>query len=125
MDFVPNFWAIRERHHELLRAAREMQLARELRRAQKERGSGAPADGASARKARCRKVRRAVPEDAPRIAELFEINDIPRWVAFEERFLVVEEAEELVAVLRLRHDFERLYLGLLVSNPWTESTPWR
>jgi hypothetical protein len=29
--------------------------------------------------------------DAPRIAVLLELNGMPRWVAFEERFIVAEQ----------------------------------
>ncbi len=45
---------------------------------------------------------------------------MPRWVAYEERFIVAEEDGALVAALRFRDDFERLHLGLLVTDPWTE-----
>jgi hypothetical protein len=52
-------------------------------------------------------------EDAPRIAELLELNGIPRWVAFEERFILAEDEGKLVAVLRFRENSEFLFLGLL------------
>lgn len=45
---------------------------------------------------------------------------MPRWVAFEERFIIAEEDGELVAVLRFREDSRRLYLGLLVTDPWVD-----
>ena len=116
-------WVLRERHHELLREAGQARLARELSRVRRDRGDGTPAGNGSAYDVRQRKARQGVPEDAPRIAELLEVNDISCWVAFEERFLVVEEAGEIVAALRFRQDFERLYLGFLVTVPWVEERP--
>jgi hypothetical protein len=49
-----------------------------------------------------------------------EQNGIPRWVAFEERFILAEDEGRLVAVLRYREDSECLFLGLLVAEPRAE-----
>lgn len=45
---------------------------------------------------------------------------MPRWVAFEERFIVVEEGGALTAAIRFREGTEALYLGLLITDPWAE-----
>ncbi|MGI9091699.1 MAG: hypothetical protein ACR2GG_11445, partial [Gemmatimonadaceae bacterium] len=42
----------------------------------------------------------------------------PRWVAFEERFIVAERDGEVLAALRYRTEPKRLMLGLLVVDPW-------
>ncbi len=123
MSDMFDLWVIRERHHELLREAGQARLARELSLVRRDRGDGTPAGNGSAYDVRQRKARQGVPEDAPRIAGLLEVNDISCWVAFEERFLVVEEAGEILAALRFRQDFERLYLGFLVTVPWIEERP--
>jgi hypothetical protein len=82
------------------------------------RCGGVPTSDAAAQK--CTEVRLGLEEDAPRIAKLLELNGMPRWVAFEERFIIAEEDGDLLAVLRFREDSERLYLGLLVTDPWAE-----
>ena len=63
-------------------------------------------------------VRWGLPEDEPRIAELLELNGMPRWVAYEERFIVAERGGEILAGLRYRTETKRLLLGLLVVDPW-------
>lgn len=68
-------------------------------------------------------VRWGLPEDEPRIAELLELNGMPRWVAFEERFIVVERDGEVLAGLRYRTETKRLLLGLLVVDPWAGEGP--
>ena len=118
-----NLWDIRERHRELLREARHARLARELSRARADRGDRLPAGEGSAHAPKHWKARQGAPEDAPRIAALLELNGTSCWVAFEERFLLVEEAGEIVAALCFRQDFERLYTGFLVTVPWLEERP--
>ncbi len=107
-------------HHELLREASQERLAQELRRARKTSAEESQTSDATAPSEKCPEVYPGLAEDAPRIAELLELNGIPRWVAFEERFIVAENDGKLVAVLRFRDDSERLYLGLLVTDPWAE-----
>jgi hypothetical protein len=119
MYVLADFW-FTGRHQELLREANQRRLANELRRTRKARKEKPPTSGAHAPAIKRTKVRPGLAEDAPRIAELLELNGMPRWVAFEERFVVAEEAEELVAVLRFRDDSQRLYLGLLVTDPWAD-----
>ncbi len=65
-------------------------------------------------------VRWGLLEDEPRIAELLELNGMPRWVAFEVRFIVAEKEGEVLAALQYRTASKRLLLGLLVADPWAE-----
>jgi hypothetical protein len=66
------------------------------------------------------KVRWGLAGDEPGIAELLELNGMPRWVAFEERFAVAERDGAVVAAVRCRTEPGRLLLGLLVVDPWSE-----
>lgn len=124
---LADFWYA-GRHRELLREASRERLAKELRHARKavrKARAGRPAtfggDVLAHTPADTRAVvRRGFPKDAPRVAGLLELNGMPRWVAFEERFIVAEESGKLVAALRFREGSGRLHLGLLVSDPWAE-----
>ena len=60
-------------------------------------------------------VRWGLAEDADGIADLLELNGMPRWVAYEERFVVAEERGLVRAAVRYRTGPERLLLGLLVA----------
>jgi hypothetical protein len=51
-----------------------------------------------------------------------EQHGVPRWVAFEERFILAEDEGRLVAVLRYREGSECLFLGLLVAEPRAEES---
>lgn len=62
-------------------------------------------------------------EDEAKIADLLQLNGLPRWVAFEERYVVAERDGEILAALRYRMEKGRLSLGLLVSDPWAEERP--
>ena len=57
-------------------------------------------------------------EDEAKVAELLELKGMPRWVAFEERFIVAEREGEVLAAVRYRTEPKRLLLGLLVADPW-------
>jgi hypothetical protein len=119
MHIPAGFWFM-GRHEELIREADQQRLAREARRTRKPQ---ARADESEARRASARQhpaVRLGLASDAPRIAVLLELNGMPRWVAFEERFVVVEEGGALTAAMRFRAGTERLYLGLLITDPWAE-----
>jgi len=112
------------RHKELLREAGQQRLAREARRARQGRSCAEEPEtcAASARKRPI--VRLGLASDAPRIAVLLELNGMPRWVAFEERFIVAEEKEgRLLAAVRFREGLESLHLGLLVIDPWAGEGP--
>ena len=101
----------RNRHRELLREAQERQLAREARRIREAFAPLEKRPGAVV-------VRWGLSEDEAWIAELLELNGMPRWVAFEERFIVAEREGEVLAALRYRTEPERIVLGLLVVDPW-------
>ena len=110
MGYLPSFWFGWDRHKELLReASRERQAG--LRRTREAAGKGPPTDTAAG----WPDVRRGLVEDASRIADLLERRGIPRWVAFEGRFIVAERDGRIVAVLRFRQETELLHLGLLVA----------
>ncbi len=107
MHIPAGFWFM-GRHEELLREAGQQRLAREARRARKLR---AGAEESESRRASARKppvVRPGLASDAPRIAALSELNGMPRWVAFEERFIVAEEGGALTAAMRFRAGTELL-----------------
>ena len=119
MHIPAGFWFM-GRHEELIREADQQRLARGARRTRKLR---ARAEESEARRASPRQhpaVRLGLASDAWRIAALSELNGMPRWVAFEERFIVVEEGRALTAAMRFREGAERLYLGLLITDPWAD-----
>ncbi len=113
-------WWFTGKHQELLQEASQERLAQELRRGRKSSTVGLPTSDATAPVKKYPEVRPGLVKDAHRIAELLELNGIPRWVAFEERFIIAEDEGRLAAVLRYHEDCERLYLGLLVADPWAE-----
>lgn len=64
-------------------------------------------------------VRWGRPEDEAGIADLLELNGMPRWEAFEERFIVAAgSGGRILAALRYRTASKRLLLGMLVADPW-------
>ena len=63
-------------------------------------------------------VRWGLREDEARVAELLELNGMPRWSAFEERYILAGERGEVLAALGYRTASKRLFLGLLVADPW-------
>ena len=101
----------RRRREELIREAQERALAREARKvrqafaAVEERPAGL-------------EVRWGLAEDEDRIADLFQLNGMPRWVAFEERFIVAERGGRIVGALRYATASKKLSLGLLTVDPW-------
>jgi hypothetical protein len=116
------FGIAKEHHKELLREAEGRRLARglrEARRARMEERRGR----AEVKAGDGIEVRWGLQEDEPRIAEILEVNGMPRWVAFEERYIVAEKDGEILAALRYRTESKRLLLGLLVSDPETEERP--
>lgn len=66
------------------------------------------------------KVRWGFREDEARVAELLELNGMPRWAAFEERYIVAEERGEVLAAIGYRMASKQLFLSLIVANPWGE-----
>ncbi|MCA1716653.1 MAG: hypothetical protein LC781_07260 [Actinobacteria bacterium] len=67
-------------------------------------------------------VRWGLREDEDGVAELLELNGMPRPLAFEERFVVAVAGPEgeLLATLSYRTASKRLLLGFLVADPWVE-----
>ena len=102
----------RERRRALLREEQERALAREEARiraafAAAEEGLGKTIE-----------VRWGLAADEAAVAGILEMNGMPRWVAFEERFLVAEKDGRVLGALRYRTESKRLLVGLLVVDPW-------
>lgn len=116
-------WAWEDRRAELVREADHRRLVRELREARRLRVEG-PSGGCytELRDGRI-EVRWGLLEDEPKIADLLELNGMPRWIAFEERYIVAERDGEIRAAMRYRMEPKRLLLGLLFTDPWTEERP--
>ena len=105
-----SWWAedgVSERRRELLREAGERRLARLARE-----GSGSSGED------RGIGVRWGREADDDEVADLLQLNGMPRWIAFEERFVVAEKDGKIVAALRYRMEPKKLVLGLLVADPW-------
>jgi hypothetical protein len=107
------------RREELLREAERERLARGLRAARKDREQ-VGSHGSVVETLRGIEVRWGLLEDEAKIADLLELNGMPRWVAFEERYVIAERDGEILAALRYRTEPKRLLLGLLISDPWAE-----
>ena len=101
------------RRAELLREAGERRLARVLRDNLHPSRDGRRGGGSEAVR-----VRWGLAEDEASVADLLELNGMPRWVAFEERFIVAEKDGKVLGALRYRTESKRLLLGLLVVDPW-------
>lgn len=101
----------RQRREDLVREAQERALAREARKAR-------AAFAAAEERPVGFGVRWGLAEDEAAVAELLELNGMPRWVAFEERFIVAQKAGKVVGAVRYRTESKRLSLGLLVVDPW-------
>jgi hypothetical protein len=104
-----DFEVSEEHRKELLREADRGRLVRELREGRASR---------TASRVEEIEVRWGLLEDETRVAELLELNGMPRWVAFEDRFIVAEKDGEILAAVRYRTEPKRLVLGLLVADPW-------
>ncbi len=105
----------RMRREELLREAGERRLARTLR-VGPFGGRDELRDAVSGSEEV--RVRWGLAEDEPAVADLLQLNGMPRWVAFEERFVVAERNGKVLGALRYRTESKRLLLGLLVVDPW-------
>ncbi|CAA9459872.1 MAG: hypothetical protein AVDCRST_MAG58-2362 [uncultured Rubrobacteraceae bacterium] len=101
----------RERRRTLLREKQERALARETARVR-------AAFAAAEERPGTIEVRWGLPADEAAVADLLELNGMPRWVAFEERFIVAESDGKVLGALRYRTESKRLLLGLLVVDPW-------
>src|SRR5215213_9371592 len=105
----------RQRQQDLLREAQERRIAAPLRKARR----GVDEDGRSVPKEPENvEVRWGLAEDEVAVADLLELNGMPRWVAFEERFIVAQKNGKVLGAVRYRMESKRLLLGLLVVDPW-------
>jgi hypothetical protein len=111
------------RREELMREAERGRLVRGLREARKARAKERSGDGHAELRDNGIEVRWGLLEDEPKIADLLELNGMPRWIAFEERYIVAEADGKILAVMRYRTESKRLLLGLLVTDPWAEERP--
>src|SRR5215213_11031404 len=103
------------RQEELLREAEERRIARSLRRFRhgvKGRRSEEPAESEGV------EVRWGLVGDERAVADLLELNGMPRWISFEDRFVVAEKDGKVLGAVRYRTESKRLILGLLVVDPW-------
>ncbi len=114
MRGLVDFGFVGDHHEELLREAEERRLARHLWEA---RRSGSRS-GAGGKRDKGVTVRWGLRADDEKVAELLELNGMPRWVAFEERFVVAERDGVVLAALSYRTEPKRMLLGLLVVDPW-------
>jgi predicted N-acetyltransferase YhbS len=105
----------RERREELLREAEERRIAGTLRRARRD-----VRDGRHEKTSRLEgvEVRWGHAEEESAVADLLELNGMPRWIAFEERFVVAKKDGKVLGAVRYRTESKRLLLGLLVVDPW-------
>ena len=102
----------RERRRALLREEQERALAREEARVRAAFAAAEEGPGTTI------EVRWGLPADEAAVAELMELNGMPRWVAFEEWFIVAEGDGKVLGALRYRTESKQLLLGLLVVDPW-------
>ena len=111
MSMWVEFEVWRQRRDEMIREAQTRALAREAR---KVREAFAPVE----ERPEGFEVRWGLAEDEEAVADLLQLNGMPRWVAFEERFIVAEKDGRIFGALRYRTESKRLILGLLVVDPW-------
>lgn len=107
----------RERREELLREAEERRLARSLRGTRRNLGEDRRGGVAGV------EVCWGLARDEAAVADLLELNGMPRWIAFEDRFIVVQKDGQVLDALRYRTESKRLLLGLLVVDPWAGEEP--
>ncbi len=110
---VGYFELARARCEELLREARQKWLAKEVSEAHKDRGAGEPGHETI-------RVRWSLATDDIRIAQLLHLNGVPRWIAFDQSFIVAEDGTHILAAVRYWTEQDCLRLGLLVADPRNE-----
>lgn len=113
------FAARRRRRREALAKAQQQAIEREAARARRAFAAVGDAPPGKTAVPEGVEVRWGLAEDGGAIADLLELNGMPRWVAYEERFVVAEERGEVTAAVRYRPERGRL-LGLLVTDPWRD-----
>jgi hypothetical protein len=104
----------RVRQEELLREAEQRRIARALRRfrrgGKERRQEPVGLEGVE--------VRWGLAGDESAVADLLELNGMPRWISFEERFVVAQKDGKVLGAVRYGTESKRLILGLLVIDPW-------
>src|ERR687898_1939236 len=103
------------RREELLREAEGRRIARALRSFRRGGVKGRSKELAEPEGV---KVRWGLARDEDAVAELLELNSMPRWISFEDRFVVAEKDGKVLGAVRYRTESKRLILGLLVVDPW-------
>ena len=101
----------RERQKDLLREAEGRRIARSLRGFRHSIGTDGRGESVV-------DVRWGLVGDEPAVADLLELNGVPRWVSFEERFIVAQKDGKVLGAVRYSTESKRLLLGLLVVDPW-------
>ena len=102
------------RQEELLREAEERRIARSLRRFR----HGVKGRSEELAEPEGVEVRWGLAGDERAVADLLELNGMPRWGAFEDRFVVAEKDGKVLGAVLYRTESKRLILGLLVVDPW-------
>lgn len=113
MGGVGYFELARARCEELLREARQKWLVKEVSEAHEDRGAGEPGRETI-------RVRWSLATDDIRIADLLHLNGVPRWIAFDQSFIVAEHSTHILAAVRYWTEQDCLRLGLLVADPRNE-----
>jgi hypothetical protein len=101
----------RERQKDLWREAEGRRIARSLRDSRRSVDTNGRGESVV-------DVRWGLVGDEPAVANLLELNGVPRWVSFEERFIVAQKDGKVLGAVRYRTESKRLLLGLLVVDPW-------
>jgi hypothetical protein len=111
------FWLelAKARQEELLREAEGRRIARTLRRF---RRSGVKGRSKELTEPEGVEVRWGLAGDEPAVADVLELNGLPRWISFEDRFVVAEKDGKVLGAVSYRTESKRLILGLLVVDPW-------
>jgi hypothetical protein len=103
------------RQEELLREAEGRRIARALRSSRRGGVKGRSGERAEPEGV---EVRWGLAGDERAVADLLELNSMPRWISFEDRFVVAEKDGKVLGAVRYRTESKRLILGLLVVDPW-------
>jgi hypothetical protein len=105
----------RERREDLLREAEERRIARSLHGTRRNVGEDRPGGvgGVSGVE-----VCWGLARDEAAVADILELNGMPRWIAFEEKFVVAQKDGDVLGATSYRTESKRLILGLLVVDPW-------
>lgn len=104
------FEMAKERQKELLREAEGRRISAALRKARRGVGRDEKAEDVE--------VGWGLSGDERAVADLLELNGMPRWISSEERFIVARRDGKVLGAVRYTTESKRLLLGLLVVDPW-------